>query len=164
MSLAVYGSGCPRDRIRQCRVPNGHVVERAVRLYMLKLHSMSQRHGHERTDLVCDKVFDLSRGGSNVASAESNEIGKARVSSHRHAVRTRERNRFTHGRRVASVEAARDAGRGDRGHELRVLAELVDTERFADVGIQIQTHHGADTRVILPTFLGMPGTYFSGFS
>jgi hypothetical protein len=127
------------QRARQRLVARRVHVQRAVRLDVLQPQAREPRELAQRAQLVDHVVDQLVGRRVDVAAAEPHEVAKARMGADAHAMFARQVHHPAHDVRVAGVEAGRDVGRADQGHQLFVdaVADGPGAEAFAHVGVQI---------------------------
>jgi hypothetical protein len=116
-----------------------------VRLDVLEPHTLSRGDRGERPDLIGDEVLDVGRSHIQLAPAEAFQIWESWVRTNGDPVVSRQRNRRTHEAGVARVEATRNIGGRNRGHERGVSAGGDCSAHgcawpFADVGVQVDPH------------------------
>ncbi len=119
---SIESGGGARNRVGQRAVLARHVVERAVRLHVLQYEALRGGHAGERGDLIQHQIFDLRRRRPDLAAAEADQVGEARVGAHRNAAIFCQPKGLAHDAGVAGVEAAGDVCGRDAGHQRRVLA------------------------------------------
>ena len=129
-------------------VLGGHVRQRAVELHMGQPPARRAGHPGRRGDLIADAVLQAFQRHLDAAAAEADQVGEARMGADRHAAVDRQRHGAGHHVRIAGMEAAGDAGRGDQTQKLRIGAHLPGTEAFAHVGVQVDAvGHGIVRRL-----------------
>ena len=106
-----------------------------MRLDVVERQSEAPQRGGEGAHLVEHQVLDLGRGELHLASTEAHEVGQPRMRAHPHAVLGRGLDGGRHGVRIPGVEAARHVRHIDDSHQREVVAEAVQPERFAEIGV-----------------------------
>ena len=126
-----------RDGARHFRIAHRDIVERAVRLDVDDGAAEPAHHLVQARDLGVHRVRDRLRRHGDFQPSEILAVGIARVRADAYAALQREARGALHGLRVAGMPAAGDIGRGDVGHQRRLVRRVI---QFAHVAVQVDLH------------------------
>lgn len=108
----------------------------------------------ERTYLVLDERLCLGGRNTHISSAESDEIGKARMRADRDAVIARESDGLLHHERIGRMETAGYVGGRNIFYDLIVKPQLIVAEALAEIAVKIYfVHICAPCQYLSSTFL-----------
>ena len=108
---------------------------------MGKAASGSLAERGERAYLVLDERLCLGGRNIHISSAESDEIGKARMRADRDAVIAREGDGLLHHERIGRMETAGYVGGRNIFYDLIVEPQLIVAEALAEIAVKIYFVH-----------------------
>jgi hypothetical protein len=114
-------------------------------------HALGVEEGLERADLVEDAVGEFLPSHLHLAPAEALQVRQRRMGADLDAELLRAPDRRAHVVEIRAVEAARDVGDGDVGHDRFVIAHAVEAEALAHVAID-DSHGSSSTRKSSPWY------------
>src|SRR6267378_5697510 len=121
-----------RDCVGQIRIAYGHVVQRAVRLHMVRLHIQCGGDRLKNSKLICHPVEHFFGRHRQLLASEILAIEKTRMRSDSYSLLLRRGNGGVHRIGIAGVKTGRDICRADQVEKLCVVSRA-----FAEVGVQI---------------------------
>ena len=98
------------------------------------------KEGKQSADLVEDDVIHFLSIDLHLPPPESWQIGQRDMGADLDPVFVRQRNRSSHVVGIGAVKAAGDVGLGNEWHDAGIISDLVETEAFAHVTIDIYLH------------------------
>ena len=130
---------CSGGGLHQVLVAGEHAVESAVGFDVVEFKPVFTEERRQGSGLVQDDRLDLLRTEDHPAAAEADHVWQAGVRADGHAVLGRKGHRPVHDIRIAGVVAAGDVGDVDDAHEFFIIAEFVQAQTFAHIGVQQHT-------------------------
>ncbi|MNT14448.1 hypothetical protein D3C72_1494550 [compost metagenome] len=133
----------------QCRIARGHVVERAVGLYVMERDADRARHAQHGAHLVHGQCIDFGGGHRHGAAAKPLQVRQARMRAHGNAGIGGRAHGGEHHLRIPRMKAAGNVGGCDMAQDRFVIAHAPCAKAFAHVAIDVECRH-----CCFPGFIG----------